>query len=293
MAGRFKANAGAVAAALKLLKTTRGKGGMLKRAGAKPMGAAKSKGKGAGSWVFVPTGAKGFGKGVQGKGRGKDAPKSKFMEKLGQIESEKKVWIGGLSPKTTWKTLEKHFVGLVGEKPGISEVMPNGKACVAFKSEGDASTAIALANGSQLDGKTIKADVWTQKEKREKPMGKKPMVQKPKGKKLMQKKQLLKKAGKPTRTDPKLKVKLQAVDDELKVWVGGLKPDTTAGALRKHFTVAGCKPHLVNLTGKDRACVSFRSSDDASAAISTMSATELDGETIEVDVWTKVEKAAK
>merc|ERR1719162_75389 len=90
-------------------------------------------------------------------------------------------------------------------------------------------------------------------------------------------------ATKSMRGDPKTKLKLDTVDADLKVWVGGLNKDTKHGALRKHFADAGSKPHLLNLTGKDRACVSFKTADEVSAAIGSMGGTELDGATLEVD----------
>merc|ERR1712194_58010 len=209
-----------------------------------------------------------------------------YMDKLGKIDAAKKVWVGGLNAKTTWKTLEKHFNELLGEKPGVTEILPKGKACLAFETEDAASNAIATVNGSELDGKTLEVDVWTQKEKKERPQGEK----KKKTSVKVLKTAFAKKA---LRTDLKLKEKLEKIDNELKVWVGGLNRETKAGALRKHFTEAGCKPHLLNLTGKDRACVSFKTAEEATEAISTMNATELDNKTIEVDEWKKLEKKDK
>merc|ERR1712151_1462428 len=91
------------------------------------------------------------------------------------------------------------------------------------------------------------------------------------------------KLGKKTRSDPKLKEKMSKIDPELLVWVGGMAEETTAGQLRRHFTEAGCKPHLVNLTGKDRAALSFKTADEALSAISALAGTELDGSALEVD----------
>merc|ERR1712032_1538069 len=99
---------------------------------------------------------------------GATVQKSKYADKLAKIDKERKVWVGGLSPKTTWKTLEKHAEEVIGMKPSITEVMPKGKACLAFKTAEDAESAISAMNGSELDGKAIEVDVWTQKEKSEK-----------------------------------------------------------------------------------------------------------------------------
>jgi len=245
----------------------------------------KGKGNGAGQWLFVPAhGApqKGTGKGKGGKASVRD---SKFMDKLGKIDSSLKVWVGGLSDKTTWGRLSKHFKD-ADSKPSIAEILPKGKACLAFKTEDEAATAIASMNGTELDGKTIEVDVWTQKEKGEK-REKPERTKKPKS---VIKTAFAKNAGGKTRTDPKLTAKMKEIDNDLKMWVGGLNEETNAGAVRRHFTEAGCKPHLLNLTGKDRACVSFRTADEASSAITALGGTEIDGATIEVDVWTKMEK---
>merc|ERR1711879_861112 len=86
-------------------------------------------------------------------------------------------------------------------------------------------------------------DVWTQKEKtvkgggedRNKGSKKKEMVIK-KAPLLKAKKAVTgKKGDKQIRGDPQLRDKLKAIDDSLKVWVGGMAEETTAGRLRKHF----------------------------------------------------------
>jgi RNA recognition motif-containing protein len=291
---------------------------------AKPGG--KGKGQSKGGRVFVParsmpmmlaTRGKGQGKG-KGLSKGKAAPavanQSKFMEKLATIDASQKVWIGDLNLKTTWKELERHVQEVTGSKPSITEILPKGKACLAFKSDDDASTAISLLNSTELLGKDIQADVWTQREKTEKSggaaeAGQKKRARNKKGnaalaniappkvtKTLFAKKALGKAAqapGKKTkvnklaRGDPKMKEKLSKVDHELKVWVGGMKPETSHGLLRKTFAEAGHKPQLVNLSGKTNACVSFKTEEEAQAAIAEMNGTDLDGNTLEVDVWTK------
>merc|ERR1711937_563011 len=103
-------------------------------------------------------------------GMGKALPaagaQSKYMEKLATIDASKKVWIGDLNQTTTWKDLERHVQQVTGAKPGITEILPKGRACLGFKSEDDASTAIALLASTKLKGKAMQADVWTQKEKK-------------------------------------------------------------------------------------------------------------------------------
>merc|ERR1719453_200481 len=90
------------------------------------------------------------------------------MAKLKEIDTDRKVWIGGLPKDVTWKDLEKHMETAGGSKPKISEIMSKGTGVCAFKTAEEAAAAIASANGSELKGNTIEVDVWTTKEKTEK-----------------------------------------------------------------------------------------------------------------------------
>merc|ERR1719272_2792095 len=94
----------------------------------------------------------------------------KTMEKLKEIEDDRKVWLGGLPKGLDWKALEKH-VTEVATKPAISNIMSYGKGVLAFKTVEEATAAIAAVNGTELNGKTLEADVWTKKEKNEKARG--------------------------------------------------------------------------------------------------------------------------
>jgi len=240
-------------------------------------GAGKSSGQG-GSWLFVPATvapsfSKGKGKGLQGKAKDKW---NKSLDRLNDIEADLKVWIGGLSKKATWKSVEKHFEETCGLKPKFSEITNpiKGTGVAVFKSAEDASSAIAAVNGSDLDGKTLEVDVWTEKEKKE-------GVDKPKrkfGATFLKSKPV--KAGKP----------IEPVDPALKVWVGGLSAKTGAVQLKKHFKDNGCEPDKVTLMKRGTGSVSFKTEDEATSAIGSMSGTELQGSTLEVDVWTKAEK---
>merc|ERR1719163_426035 len=92
------------------------------------------------------------------------------MDKIGKIEAERKVWVGGLPKDLSWGKLEKHFKEL-DCKPSMTEILSKGKgtAVLAYKTADEASTAIAVVNGSEIDGHTIEVDVWTQKEKGDRP----------------------------------------------------------------------------------------------------------------------------
>lgn len=208
------------------------------------------------------------GKGGGGKDPKKEAHK-RSMEKIQKIDAEKKVWIGGLKSGTTWKELEKHIVDTTGTKPKVTEMM--GKTGVAaYGSAEDATSAIAALNGSELGGSTIEADVWTQKDPSEK----------------REKKSKSKNGGS---LDPKkdLRSQIGAVAAESKLWVGGLSKKTDADELKSHFSGNGCEPDMARIMRPGTACITFNSAEEASAALATLNGTELDGQTLEVDVWSK------
>merc|ERR1712232_898787 len=95
-------------------------------------------------------------------------PLSKLAEKLKEVDSSLKVWIGGLAEKTTTKELSKHFEDLFA-KPDLVDLLPGkGKAVVTYATEDDVTSAIAIVNGSELKGNTLELDVWTKPEKKEK-----------------------------------------------------------------------------------------------------------------------------
>lgn len=271
---------------------------------------------GGGYWAYVPAAApqQSWGKGAYApaaapmKGKGKGNPMSPKMEKLTKMDPAVKVWIGGLNEKTTFKKLEAHFKDVVA--PKLTEIMGRGKACCAFDSEEDAQTCIGAFNGSELDGNEIEVDVWTQKEKTEKGAGKGKSAGKgsafakggaakgafAKGtfaKGTFAKGAPAKGAGKgKTKTlgTPGMKEKFKAIDDSLKVWVGGLSPKTKLKDLKQHFQDHGCEPTLADLMKPGTACLAFATEDDMQTAVGACNGSELDDKAIEVDVWVKPEK---
>merc|ERR1712187_253789 len=92
--------------------------------------------------------------------------------------------------------------------------------------------------------------------------------------------------------DEALRKKLQGIDPTCKVWIGGLSEMTTKQALTKHFADIK-KPKMVDMMKKGKAVVAYESEEDAVAAIAALNGTELNGSTIEVDVWTKSEKTPR
>merc|ERR1719199_1877262 len=152
------------------------------------------------------------------------------MDKLGKIEAERKVWVGGLDKATTWGKLEKHFKEL-DCKPSVTEIMSKGSACLAFKSADEAANAIATVNGSEVGGCVIEVDVWTQKEKKEKKKGDKPKKEKAVVKTGLKKMS----AGKEAKMEKKTLKRIEKIDAELKVKVSGLPPKADWKQLKAHF----------------------------------------------------------
>merc|ERR1711972_1045038 len=71
--------------------------------------------------------------------------------------------------------------------------------------------------------------------------------------------------------------------------VGGMSEKTTKQALSKHFADVA-KPKLVDMMKKGKAVLAYEKEEDVAAAVAAMNGTELDGNTLEVDVWAKPEK---
>merc|ERR1712194_770995 len=109
-------------------------------------------------------GGKGWGKSKGDKLRDESR---KTMETLKKIENDRKVWIGGLPKGKTWKDLDK-FIEEHATKPKLVNIMSYGKGVCAFKTEEEATAAIAALNRKEMDGKTLEVDAWTKKEKKDK-----------------------------------------------------------------------------------------------------------------------------
>jgi RNA recognition motif-containing protein len=256
-------------------------------------------GKGGGMMVWVPAGSSMpfFPGNGNGKFHGKAAGKGQFQgkvdktkEKLRKFEPSQKAWVGGLSKTTTWKKLEKHVKEAGDLKPALVDVNEKkGTGVVCFQSGDDVATAVAVLNGSELDGKSIEVDVWEKVERPPKAEGEeKPKKKnKKKTKTLGLSKMALKKPV------SKVSEKLKTVDPTLKVWIGGLTEKTTFKEISDHFKEKFAKPKLVDLLKKGKAVVTYESTDEVASAVSIVNGTELNGNVIEVDVWTKPEKKEK
>lgn len=224
--------------------------------------------------VFAKGGRKGGGKG----GKAPEDPRHrKAMDKLGKIPNERKVWVGGLKKDVAAGALFRHFKEM-DCKPQIHELMSKGTACLAFKTEDEASNAIAIVNGSEIDGKAIEVDVWTTKEKTERTPGEK-----------VKKHSLKKKSGssesKIKRTQMKFAKKIEEMDKDQKVKVTGIKASTSWEPVKQLFTDAGLDVGLCAILKPGVAAVSFKDASDVSTAIDSLNGSDLDGKTIKVQAW--------
>jgi len=249
----------------------------------------KGNGKGQGAWVFLPAGGKGKGKGwgvTNQFAAVKPNSDKKFIEKLAKIDNSLKVWVGGLGKSFAWKKLEKAVEEQVS-KPTLTHVYTNGKACIAMPTVDDVANVVASLNGTELAGKTLEVDVWVKGEfeKKEKTQGEK-KVKKVKKQTKSTSKQL-------TKMDEKMKEKLKACDPSLKVWVGGLAADVDWKKLKDHFTTAYAKPDLVEIMRKGSAVVTYATAEEVASAVSSVNGTEIEGQTVEVDLWVKPEREKK
>jgi RNA recognition motif-containing protein len=262
--------------------------------------ARSNKPSGMSGWLWVPAGSAmpSFrGQGMmaapfmaKGKSKGK-VVMDKTKEKLRKFDASKKVWVGGMSKTTTWGKLAKHFRDS-DLKPAVVDVNEKkGTGVVCFKNEDDVSTAVAVLNGTELDGSTIEVDVWTKTEKPPKEEGDE---DKPKKKKQPKKLGIHKMQLSVKKPVSKVAEKLKKIDPSLKVWVGGLGEKTTFKELSKHFEEQFAKPHLVDILAKGgRAVVTYENVDDVASAVAIVNGSELNGNILEVDVWTKPEKKEK
>merc|ERR1712034_300263 len=86
---------------------------------------------------------------------------------------------------------------------------------------------------------------------------------------------------------------LKAVDDSLKVWVGGLTAETCKNwkSLQDHFNGAG-KTTWVQAMGKEQntAVVCYKTAEEAENAILTLNGSSIGDDVIEVDTWVKKPK---
>merc|ERR1719324_1484184 len=90
----------------------------------------------------------------------------------------------------------------------------------------------------------------------------------------------------------KQKKGLQGFKPEKKVWIGGLSESTTYKELHELLKPAGAKwVEVFGGAGKGQGGAAFATAEEATAAISQFNGQTLNGSSLQVDVWTKKEKA--
>merc|ERR1719399_2616128 len=90
----------------------------------------------------------------------------------------------------------------------------------------------------------------------------------------------------------KNKMSLSNFHADKKVWVGNLPDGVTSRELHDHFKEAGAKwSESYGGNSKGTGGVAFKTAEEATNAISTLNGSVLKGALIQVDVWTKKEKA--
>merc|ERR1719235_578216 len=90
----------------------------------------------------------------------------------------------------------------------------------------------------------------------------------------------------------KQKMSLSNFHADKKVWVGDLPDGVTSRELHDHFKEAGAKwSEAYGGNSKGTGGVAFKTAEEATNAISTLNGSVLKCANIQVDVWTKKEKA--
>merc|ERR1719160_1931368 len=79
---------------------------------------------------------------------------------------------------------------------------------------------------------------------------------------------------------------------EKKVWIGNLPEGCTYKELHEHMKASGAKwVEVMKGAGKGTGGAGFATAEEATAAIASLNGSMLNGSSIQVDVWTKKEKA--
>jgi len=86
---------------------------------------------------------------------------------------------------------------------------------------------------------------------------------------------------------------LSKVENDRKVWIGGLPKGLTWKDLDKFCEEHATKPKLVNIMSYGKGVCAFKTAEEATAAIAALNGKELKGNNLEVDEWTKKEKKEK
>eukprot|EP00441_Pelagodinium_beii_P026115 CAMPEP_0197656274 /NCGR_PEP_ID=MMETSP1338-20131121/41114_1 /TAXON_ID=43686 ORGANISM="Pelagodinium beii, Strain RCC1491" /NCGR_SAMPLE_ID=MMETSP1338 /ASSEMBLY_ACC=CAM_ASM_000754 /LENGTH=120 /DNA_ID=CAMNT_0043232201 /DNA_START=64 /DNA_END=426 /DNA_ORIENTATION=+ len=117
----------------------------------------------------------GWGGGWGGKGGWGSPWQPMFMKKgwgkggnRGQtkVDPSLKVWVGNLPTGVDWKTLETHM-NQAGKTKWVESFKGKGEGTgtVVYSTAEEATNAVTMLNGSQINGQAIQVDVWVKQEK--------------------------------------------------------------------------------------------------------------------------------
>ena len=95
-----------------------------------------------------------------GSGKPRPYKKAKTWGTLMKIENERKIYISGLPKGLGWQALQE-LIEQNASKPKLTEIVKFGVACVAFATGEEASNAVAVLQGAEINGQTIEVDMWT------------------------------------------------------------------------------------------------------------------------------------
>lgn len=192
-----------------------------------------------------------------------------------------RVFVGSLAFATTWHSLKDHFKGAgdIEFASVLKDPAGRSKGCgmVDYKTPMEAQQAVALLDGSNLDGRTItvKLDVDGKKRQSEQRMSGVPPVPQ--------------KGGGKSQSGQFYHV---SAGEVRRVFVGNLSYDTNWQALKDYFTQVGPVELASVLLRPDRTSkgcgmVDFSTNEDAVRAAEMLNNTELDGRNISVKVDTE------
>mmetsp|Transcript_82046 Transcript_82046/g.228678 ORF Transcript_82046/g.228678 Transcript_82046/m.228678 type:complete len:250 (+) Transcript_82046:87-836(+) len=226
-------------------------------------------------------------------------------EKAKLLDASLKVYVGNLNDAVTVEDLTSTFS--YAGVPVHAEIMKGGKACVAFGTAAEVTSAISMLNGSEFGGSTIEVDAWTQSSTPRKGKGKgasnngaskwTPTVVKPPRKatwarsasqqsapRIAQPPAKAKGWGK-RQGKGKAKGKDRQVDNSQKLWIGGVPESATWKDLQQHFAQSG-SPIWSEVQKGGVGVVAYASAEEAATAVHVFNGSEFKGAYLTVDAWT-------
>mmetsp|Transcript_11507 Transcript_11507/g.26047 ORF Transcript_11507/g.26047 Transcript_11507/m.26047 type:complete len:250 (-) Transcript_11507:152-901(-) len=245
----------------------------------------------------------GWNGGGWGKGGGKGQGKDSFKVLPQNVQST--VWIGGIPEGLTFDEIKTNF----GAAGTVKKVQFTGKGTgfAWFGSPEEAANAIAMFNGSNVNGSTLQVDAWTGSGKGSKggdggwSSGGKGGGGGWGGGKSWGKGSWGKGGGwgaSEGAWQPQFGGKgkggggkgFKVLKENIPctVWIGGLPEGLTHEEIKSNFEAAGTVKK-VQLTGKGTGFAWFGTPQEATQAIAMFNGSNVNGSTLQVDAWTKKE----